>query len=164
MAASLRRALAHDDAPDRRVADEEARVRCERAVDAVEVLAERRPVPRHALRQRASGHAFDAGEHVQQVVAVLGGERRDREAAVPADHGRHAVQGRRAQRRVEEHLRVVVRVHVDEAGRDDFALGVDRAPGRFVDLADRDDAAVADADGAGPRRRAGPVDDRCHRG
>ena len=91
-------------------------------------------------------HALDPGEHAHQVVAVLGAERRDREAAVAADHRRDAVQRRRAQRRVPEHLRVVVRVDVDEAGRDDLAVGVDRARRGLVDVADRDDASVADAD------------------
>ena len=47
-------------------------------------------------RERVERHALDAGEHAHQVVAVLGRERRDREAAVPADHRRHAVQRRRA--------------------------------------------------------------------
>ena len=81
----------------------------------------RPPVPRHALGERGERHALDPGQHAHEVVAVLGPERRDREAAVAADHGRHAVQRRRRQRRVPEHLRVVVRVDVDEAGRDDLA-------------------------------------------
>ena len=93
----------------------------ERAVDAVEVLAEAPPVPRHAFGERGERHALDPRQHAHQVVAVLGSERRDREAAVAADHRRDAVQRRRRQRRVPEHLRVVVRVDVDEAGRDDLA-------------------------------------------
>ena len=156
---ALRRPFAHDDAAHRRVPDEEARVGCERAVDAVEVVAERRPVPRHTGRERGGRHALDAGEHVQEVVAVLRPQRRDREAAVPADDGRHPVQRRRAQRRVEEDLGVVVRVDVDEAGRDDLSTRIDRSSGGFVDLADCDDSPVTDADGAGSRGCARSVDD-----
>ena len=64
---------------------QEASVDRERAVDAVEVLAEARPVPRHAFLERLERHALDAGEHPHQVLAVLGLERRDAEPAVPAD-------------------------------------------------------------------------------
>ena len=60
-------------------------------------------------------------------VAVLGPGRRDREAAVAGDHGRDAVVRRRPQRRIPEHLRVVVRVDVDEAGRDRAARRVELA-------------------------------------
>ena len=51
-------------------------------------------------------------------VVVLGPGRRDREAAVAGHHGGDAVVRRRPQRRIPEHLRVVVGVDVDEAGRD----------------------------------------------
>ena len=110
------------------------------------------PVPRHAFLQRADRHALDARQHVQQVVGVLGLERRDREAAVAADHGRDAVQRRRRERGVPEHLRVVVRVDVDEAGRDHLAVGVDRARRLVVDVADRGDAPVGDAEVGAPAR------------
>ena len=52
---TFRRAVAHHDAPKRRMSDEEAGVRCKRAVDAIEVLAEARPVPWHARFER-DGH------------------------------------------------------------------------------------------------------------
>ena len=146
------RVVTHDHATDRRVADEEAGVHREHAVEAVEVLSRRRPVPRHALRERLERHALDAGEHLHQVVAGARPERRDREAAVPADHRRHAVQRRRRERRVPERLRVVVRVDVDEAGRDHAPAGVDRLLGLLGDIADGDDPPVSDADvGAAPR-------------
>ncbi len=120
----------------------------------------RAPVPRHAFGECGERHAFDAGQHPHQVVAVLGSERRDREAAVAADHGRDAVQRRRRQRRVPEHLGVVVRVDVDESGRDDLAVGVDRARRLLVDVADRRDPAVADSDVGDPAGRTRAVDDR----
>ena len=67
---------------------------------------------------------------------------------------------RRRQRGVPEHLRVVVRVDVDEARRDDLALGVDRARRLLVDVADRRDPAVADSDVGDPAGRTRAVDDR----
>ena len=60
-------------------------------------------------------------------VVVLGTRRRDREAAVAGDDGGDAVVRRRPQRRIPEHLRVVVRVDVDEAGRDRAARRVELA-------------------------------------
>jgi hypothetical protein len=56
-------------------------------------------------------------------------------------------------------LRVVVRVHVDEAGGDDAAVGVDRAGRRFRHAADARDASVAHGDVGRVRRHAGAVGD-----
>ena len=54
-------------------------------------------------------------------------------------------------------LAVVVGVHVDPAGRDDRAVGVDRLVGSFVDrAANLDDHAVAHADVTGRRSRPVP--------
>jgi hypothetical protein len=85
--------LAHHHAPDGAVADEEARVhRDAAALDAVEVLTEAAPVERHAGDQRLERHALDARQHPREVVDLAVGHRRDREAAVAADHARDAVQ------------------------------------------------------------------------
>ena len=157
---TLGRAIPHRYAANRRVTDKEAGVRRERAVDAVEIFAEGPPVPRHSRSERSERHALDPGEHAHQVVPVVGTERRDREAAVAADDGRHAVQWGRRQRRVPEHLGVVMRMDVDEAGCDDLALGVDRVRRLLVDLADRRDPAVADSDVGDPAGRPRTVDDR----
>ena len=73
---------------------------------------------------------------------------------------RDAVQARRRRGRVPEELRVVVRVRVDEAGRDDEAGR--RRPSRSrcsSIVADLDDAAVADTDVGPAAGRAGAVDD-----
>ena len=42
------------------------------SVERVEVLAERSPVPRHALLERGERHALDLGHHAAEVVGVLG--------------------------------------------------------------------------------------------
>ena len=128
--------------------------RRERAVDAVEVLAEGRQSHGTPSASDVERHALDAGQHAHQVVAVLGSERRDREPAVAADHGGHAVQRRR---RAASCPRTPARRS---------ACGCRRSRARrpcpsasmvrvacLVDVADRDDPAVADADvGTAPGR------------
>src|SRR5205823_10877744 len=63
---AFRRAVAHRDAPNRRMARQETRVRCERAVDLGEILLEGPPVPRDALLQRADRHPFDTRERSEE--------------------------------------------------------------------------------------------------
>ena len=148
---------AHHDAPERRVPGEEAGVdRGAARLDPLEVVAERLPVPRQALLQRRERDALDPGHQPRQIVDVLVGGGREREPAVAAEHGGDAVHRRRARRRVPQQLRVVVRVEVDEAGRDHEVGRVDRARRALVDVADLDDPAVADARRR-PRRDAPPV-------
>ncbi len=60
---------------------------------------------------------------------------------------------------IPEQLRVVVRVRIDETGRDDETVGVDRLRRFFADLADLDDLAVTNADVGLARGRTGSVDD-----
>src|SRR5438046_8157520 len=58
-------------------------------------------------------------------------------------------------------LRVVVRMDVDESGRDVQAVGVDaRGPRTRVDPADLDDSSVRKCNVGRARRRSGAVDDR----
>ena len=92
-------------------------------------------------------------------VAVLRAGRRDREAAVARDHGGHAVVRRRPQRRIPEHLRVVVGVDVDEAGCNRAARSVELVLAAQVgpDLADH---TVGDRDVGDATGRAASVEDR----
>ena len=88
--------------------------------------------------------------------------RGDGEAAVAGDHGGDAVEARRRQRRVPEHLGVVVGVDVDEAGGDDAAGGVDDRGARVLGdevVADADDHPVGKRHIGATARRAGAVDD-----
>ena len=78
---------------------------------------------------------------------------------LPGERSRDAVERRRAEVGIPERLGVEVGVDVDESGRDDAAVGVDRPAGRFVGRADGDDHAVADADVGASARRARSVDD-----
>jgi hypothetical protein len=129
----------------------------------IEELGRGTPVPRHPLLQRFERHAFDARQHAHEVVGRLTEQRRDGESAVAGHHGGHAVQRRRRARGIPEHLRIVMRVDVDEAWRhhepgrvDDPCTGrAQRA--RWRDLGD---VSVAHPDVGHPRRRASAVDER----
>ena len=109
-----------------------ADVRGEVDADAVvahrrEVLGEGGEVPRDAGGERGDVHVLDVLERAGDQLVVLGARRRDREPAVAGDDGGDAVEARRRERGVPEHLRVVVGVDVDEAGRDDAVAGVEDA-------------------------------------
>ena len=125
---ALVRVVAHHEQPQRGVADVRGEVQRGAApLDRREVLGEGREVPRDARAERLDVHVLDVLERAGDDVAVLGPRRRDREAAVAGDDGGDAVEARRRERRVPEHLRVVVRVDVDEPGRDDVPAGVEHA-------------------------------------
>ena len=63
---------AHHVAAERAVADEEAGVDRDAALEPVEVLAEGLPLPGDALLERGERHALDLGHHPAQVVGVAG--------------------------------------------------------------------------------------------
>ncbi|MNV23302.1 hypothetical protein D3C71_1143110 [compost metagenome] len=93
--------------------------------------------------------------------------RRQRDAAVARDHGGDALRHLGQAQRVAQHDGVVVRVGVDEAGRDHLAAAVDhvdvgdvqpcRQP-RAQAVAQRQDAVALQQHVAGPRRAARAVD------
>ena len=94
-------------------------------VDGVAVAGVVVPRPRHVVDQRVGRHVLDEREHVGDRDALLVGDREQRQRAVAHQRGRDAVLRLRVARRVPEHLRVEVRVEVDEAGGDDGAGGVE---------------------------------------
>ena len=140
------------------MADEEADIEPDVAVERLEVIAEAAPTPGDAGLERGQGHALDPRHHPPEVVGVFGDDRREREPAVAGHHARDAVEIGGARLRVPEELGVVVRMGVDEAGGDYQAAGVDFLSRFFGDFADRDDAPVTDADVRGARGRAGAID------
>ncbi len=89
-------------------------------------------------------------------LAVRGG---DGKAAVAGHHRRHAVEARRRERRVPEHLGVVVGVDVDETRRHDVAGGVELDVAVKV-VADLGDAPPLDRDVGPAPWRSCAVDDR----
>jgi hypothetical protein len=85
-------------------------------------------------------------------------DRRRADPAVADDHRRHALRDLRQHLRRADHVRVVVRVHVDEARRERAAVRFDDLLGQPVrQIADRHDRAVADRHVALDGRRARAV-------
>ena len=74
---------------------------------------------------------------------------REPDTAVAHHHRRHAVPAGGREQRIPGDLTVEVRVHVDETGRHERAVGVDRLAGELVDAADLGHDAVGDRDVGG---------------
>ena len=114
--------------------------------------------PRRSPGECRGVHVLDVLERAHDGIAVLRSGGRDREPAVAGHHGGDALVGRRPQRGVPEHLRVVVRVDVDEAGSDRAARRVQLAATLQVrsDLTNR---SALDGHIGHPTRCAAPVVD-----
>ena len=126
------------------------------SLEVVEVLREALPRPRQPLVQRRAGDVLDAFHQLDEALVIGGPNGREADAAV-AHHGRRdTVPARRCQLDVPCRLAVVVGVDVDEAGRDEGAVGVELAAATLVDDADLGDDAAVDGDvgRAGGRTRA----------
>ena len=131
-----------------------------RSFQALEELGIRLPVPGHTFLHRREGNRLVAGHRQHRPVLVLRLHRREAEAAVPDHHGSDAMPPGDGAIRIPEHLRVVVRVQVHEAGRNDQPARVEHFRGvRCVDGPDRGDAPVLDPDVGLVARGAQPVDD-----
>ncbi|ABA49412.1 hypothetical protein BURPS1710b_0836 [Burkholderia pseudomallei 1710b] len=136
-------------AAQRGVADERRDVdgRLRRA-ERVDIGGERRIAKRRARAEQV--------HRIGRIALERDGRRAD--PAVADDHRRHALRDLRQHLRRVDHVRVVVRVHVDEAGRERAAVRLDhllRKPVRQI--ADRDDAVAAYRDVALDARRARAV-------
>ena len=94
-------------------------------VERVEVLGERLPAPVDALGERGAGDVLHALHQADEPLLVAGAHGREPDAAVAGDDGGDTVTRRRLEQRVPRGLAVVVRVDVDEAGRDEQPGGVD---------------------------------------
>ena len=81
-------------------------------------------------------------------------------AAISEQDGRHAMPARGRKQRIPHRLTVVVRVHVDPAGRDHQPRGIDVAPGRPLLTADGGDPAFCNGNVAAKGSLAGAVHDR----
>ena len=102
---------------------------------------------------------LDGLHHLGQLFAVGFLARREGHAAVAEHDRRDAVPARRRADRVPRQLGVEVGVDVDEARRDDAALGVDLAPCSVLDHADLGDPVTVHGQVADGARGAGSVDD-----
>ena len=120
--------------------------------DGIEEIREAVPVPRQAFAQHDFGNVFHAFHQVYEHVVLVFVARREADAAIAEQHGRRPVPGRRRQPVAPGHLRVVVRVHVDEARRYKLAARVDLL------------GALGQCLRRSPRSCRRPPRDRLHRG
>src|SRR5262249_31057610 len=129
-------------------------------LDGRKVVASRFPIPWHPGAQRLERHAFDPSEHPHEVgpVAPIIRQRGDRKTAVTTDDCGHAMQRRRGEIAVPEHLGGVVRVHVAEAARNHMAPCWDSPLAVVGYLTHRDDPVTLDPDIYSSPRGACPVD------
>ncbi len=133
--------------------------RARMALQRIEEVGEALPVPGQPVGQHGVGDFLDALHQIHQRAAMMLSHRREADAAI-AEHDRgDAMPARRRQQRIPHRLAVVMGVHVDPAGRDQKAAGVDLAPGRTLFAADCDDAVARNRYVAGEGRLAGAVDD-----
>ncbi len=154
-------ALPHHVKPQRSVRDLHGDVDVERPpVEGVHELRERLPVPRETLVEHRTRDVLDALHQLDEPVVIGGMHGREADPAVADDDGRDPVPRRGDHSFCPRGLAVVVRMDVDEAGRDEQSVGVDRALGARVEATDLGDEAAVDRDVGGTRRRARAVDDR----
>lgn len=150
--------VAHHEHAQRRVADVRGVVE-NRAASAnrVEVVGERLELPRNSRVKRGRFHIFDLLHRANDEISIgrLGGG--DGKTTVAGHHGGDTVEARRTERRVPEHLSVVVRVDVDEPGSDHQSGHVDDVV-THESGPDRRDAIALDQDVGESTRCAGSVD------
>ena len=158
--ASLGVLLAHHPGHDRREAHVGEHVHAlRRAFDAVEVLGEGDPVPRHAGGHRRRPHGLVALQRQHRALAVLRADRREAEAAVADHHRGDPVPARHGAPGIPEDLRVEMGVQVDEARRHDEIPRVEHALRvRLGNAPDLRDAPPGDRDIPRVARRALAVD------
>ena len=124
------------------------------------VVAEALEIPGDTLAQGVEVHTFDDGEIADDEVAGLRRRGHDAEAAIAHHRGGDTERRRGRERCIPGHLRVVVRVNVDDARRQSEAVGIDGPGSRILDLADVGDAAILHRKIGAPGLVAQAVDDR----
>ena len=131
-----------------------------RAVERVHVLRNGLPIPLHPDLHRLVGNRLGARHRQHRALAKFRLDRHEAEAAVAEHHRGDAVPSGDRAVRIPSNLRVVMRMQIDEAGRDDQAVGVDdflREAGCAA--ADLRDLAVLDPDVGAVARHARAVND-----
>ena len=150
------RAVAHDVDAQRQVRGLRGDVdRALPALQRIHEIGEALPLPGQASGQHRVGNLLDALHQIHQRAAMMLLHRREADAAIAEHHRGDAMPARRRQQRVPHRLPVIVRVHVDPAGRDQEAVGVDLAPAGTLLAADRRDRSPAIA--TSPVKAALPV-------
>ncbi len=129
------------------------------ALQPIQPVTERGPPPVQPGPQRVQRHAFHARQHPGEVVLLLSGGGRQRKPAITTEDRGDAVLHRRAGGRVPKQLRVVVGVQVNKTWRKRQTLRINSFRGQLIDVTDRGDQPILNADGAAPSWRPSAVDD-----
>ncbi len=146
VAASLRAPLSHHVSPYRAMRDLGADVdRLRHAVEGVEVLGKGLPSPLDASRERGAGDVLDALHQPDEPVVLIRSDRREADAAVAHDDGRHPVPAARCEQRIPRDLPVEVCVDVHETWRHQRPIGVDLPLAGTVDPANLGDDTTGDS-------------------
>src|SRR5438132_5150324 len=95
------------------------------ALERVEILGERLPIPLDAFGESRAGNVFGAFHQLDQPLLATFGHRGEPDTSVAGDDGGDTVAGRRVEQFIPGGLAVVVRVHIDEPWRDEKTAGVD---------------------------------------
>ena len=138
---------AEDGGAHRRVTDEDTGVGVAALAPQLrQVLREGLEAPVDPGLERRDGHALDLGQVAGHLLAPIRRAGRDAEAAIAHDHRGDAERGRGRHLALPGDLGVVVGVHVNDAGREQEAVGIHRLPRAIGHVADFDDALIADGD------------------
>ena len=153
-------ALAHDEHPQGGVGNLRRHVHIVVVGgEGVHEIREALPRPGQALRKHHFRDVLHTFHQLHQHIPLVRMTRCKPDTAVAQEHGGDAVPGGGRQAGSPCHLCVVVRVHIDEARRDQLALCVDLLRARRDRAADGGDPAVGDGDVGFERVIAGAVDD-----
>ena len=133
--------------------------RARHSVQCIEILREGFPVPFQSFGERDAGDFLHRLHQADQRGMMLAPHRREADAAIAEQHRGDAMPRRRREFLVPRRLAVIMRVHIDPAGRHQHAVGLDLAPAGPGLTADFGDAVAIDRDVAGEGRLAGAIDD-----
>ena len=99
-------------------------VKCAR-LQAGEIIGKALPIPGQAFGQNREGNVFNPLHQPYQTVVILRSNRREADAAIAHNGGRHAMIGRGRQRIAPGDLAIIMCVNIDKARRHQFAFGID---------------------------------------
>ncbi len=102
----------------------------------IEKFGEGFPFPGNPLRHHHAGDILNPFHQTDEVVMIVRSAGRETDAAVAHDRGCHAMGGGGGEPLRPGGLRVIMRMDIDKAGRDQLAAGVDDLIGGAVNPAD----------------------------
>ena len=153
-------AISHDIATNRSVTNLCGKVDGMRsAVDAVEVLGERFPIPCDSLMKGSPGNVFDSFHDLDKPVMSIRGDWRETHATISHDRSGDSLPRRWREVGIPTHLTVIVGMDVDPPRSNKKSGCVELRDASLVDVADGGNNAVIDGEITEKSRTASAVDD-----